>query len=114
MSKHATFFDQLKRSVRLAVHTTAPARVVRYDASAKEADIELLFMTVYKDGSTERYPLIEGAPVLKHVGALAKGDVVFVAFSERALDNLQKEPFDPDASRMHDIRDAVVLGVLEI
>lgn len=114
MSKHATFFDQLKRSVRLAIHTTAPARVVSYDAAAKQADIELLFMTVYKDGTTERYPLIEGAPVLKHVGALSEDDIVFVAFSERALDNLQKEPFDPDASRMHDIRDAVILGVLEI
>lgn len=114
MSKQARFFDQLSRSIRLAVHTSAPGRVVRYDAGKKEADIELLFLTVYKDGSTERYPLIEGAPMLKHVGALSKGDIVFVAFSERALDNLQKEPFDPDASRMHDIRDAVVLGVLEL
>jgi len=114
MSKHARFFDELKRSVRLGIHTTAPARVVSYNAGKKEADIELLFMTVYKDGSTERYPLIEGAPCLKHVGTLSKNDIVFVAFAERALDNLQTKPFDPDASRMHDIRDAVVLGVLEL
>ncbi|WP_426353651.1 Gp138 family membrane-puncturing spike protein [Exiguobacterium sp. R-39] len=114
MSKHAKFFDNFSRSIRLGIHTSAPARVIKYDAANKEADIELLFMTVYKDGSTEQYPLIEGAPVLKHVGALAKDDIVFVAFSERALDNLQKKPFDPDASRMHDVRDAVILGVIEL
>lgn len=114
MAKSTKFFAEYKRSILLGIHTTAPARVVEYHAGDKEADIELLFMTAYLDGSTERYPLIEGAPVLKHVGALSKGDVVFVAFSERALDNLQKTPFDPDATRMHDVKDAVILGVLEL
>ena len=114
MANITRFFDEFSRSIRLAVHTLAPARVVSYDAANKEADIELLFMTVYKDGSTERYPLIESAICLKHVGALSKDDIVFVGFAERALDNLQKEPFDPDASRLHDIRDAVVLGVIEL
>ena len=114
MSKQSKFFDEFSRAVRLAVHTGAPAKVVKYDAGKKEADIELLFMTAYKDGTKEKYPLIEGAPVLKHVGALSKNDIVYVSFAERALDNLQDEAFDPDASRMHDIKDAVIIGVMEL
>lgn len=114
MSNDTRFIDALAQRIRLSVHTFAPARVVRYHAGTKEADIELLFLTVNKDGASEKYPLIERAPVLKHVGTLNTNDVVFVAFAERALDNIQARPFDPDSHRMHDVRDAVVLGVLEL
>lgn len=37
-------------------------------------------------------------------------DVVFVAFAERALDNLQNKPFDPDSHRTHSLVDAVIIG----
>lgn len=37
-------------------------------------------------------------------------DVVFVAFAERALDNLQSKPFDPDSHRTHSLVDAVIIG----
>lgn len=114
MANDTRFIDALSKRIRLSVHTFAPARVVRYYSGSKEADIELLFMSVDKSGATEKYPLVERAPVLKHVGALSANQVVFVAFAERALDNLQSRPFDPDAHRMHDVRDAVVLGVLEL
>lgn len=114
MANDTKFIDALSRRIQLSVHTFAPARVVRYYPETKEADIELLFMVSDKSGATERYPLIERAPVLKHVGALSLNNVVFVAFAERALDNLQSRPFDPDSHRMHDVRDAVVLGVLEL
>lgn len=114
MANHTKFIDALVQRIRLSVHTFAPARVVRYHGGTKEADIELLFMVSDKSGAVERYPLIERAPVLKHVGALNADDIVFVAFAERALDNLQAQPFDPDSHRMHNVRDAVVLGVLEL
>lgn len=114
MANDTRFIDALSQRIRLSIHTFAPARVVRYHAGTKEADIELLFMTVDKSGASERYPLIERAPVLKHVGALSANQVVFVAFAERALDNMQAQPFAPDSHRMHDVRDAVVLGALEL
>lgn len=41
---------------------------------------------------------------------LEKGDIVWVAFSERAIDNLQSKPFDPGQRRMFDLRDAVIMG----
>lgn len=37
-------------------------------------------------------------------------DIVFVAFAERALDNLQNKPFDPDSHRTHSLVDAVIIG----
>lgn len=37
-------------------------------------------------------------------------DIVFVAFAERALDNLQNRPFDPDSYRTHSLVDAVIIG----
>lgn len=41
---------------------------------------------------------------------LKPDDIVFVAFAERALDNLQKKPFNPEFHRMFDIQDAVIYG----
>lgn len=113
MTRQSEFFKQYEKRIRLMIHTFLPARVVRYYGDTKEADIELLFMQVDADGESDRYPLIERAPVLKHVGAVTAGSVVFVAIAERALDNLQDRPFDPESSRMHDLRDAVVIGEWE-
>lgn len=44
---------------------------------------------------------------------LKEDDVVWVSFAERALDNLNGTiPFDPEFSRTHDMRDAVITGIL--
>lgn len=146
MANDSRFIDALVHRIHLGIHTLAPARVVQYYPNTQEADIELLFLTVYKDGSAEKYPLIQRAPVLGMrynvpsastsisgivdgdgsnttttfnepllmTPHLVPGDVVFVGFAERALDNLQRQPFDPDAHRMHNVRDAVVLGVFNV
>jgi hypothetical protein len=114
MGKETRFFDAFEKRIKLSIHTFAPGRVVRYYSTTKEADIELLFMSADKNGVLAKYPLIQKAPVLKHVGVLSENDVVFVAFSERALDNLQNKPFDPGTRRMHDVRDAVVIGAWDV
>ncbi len=151
MANDTRFFDALLRRVSLSIHTMAPARVIRYYPNDEEADVELLFLSVDKNGATEKYPMIERAPVLGmrykmksaantsisgisvtegSVNAsntsvtfkdafvltphLQAGDIVFVGFSERAMDNLQKQAFDPDSHRMHDVRDAVILGILGV
>lgn len=113
MTKQTEFFKAFDRRIRLQVHTFLPARVVAYYGGTKEADLEILFQQVSLDGEADRYPVIERAPVLKHVGPLTEGAVVFVACAERAIDNLQERPFDPDSYRMHDLRDAVVIGEWE-
>ena len=113
MGADTRFVDALEKRIKLSLHTFAPARVVKYYSTTKEADLEILFMSADKGGALSKYPLIVKAPVLKHVGVINAGDVVFVAFAERAIDNLQKQPFDPQFRRTHDLRDAVVLGVWE-
>ncbi|WP_026678221.1 Gp138 family membrane-puncturing spike protein [Fictibacillus gelatini] len=124
MAGDTNFFDLIERRIKLSLHTFAPARVIKFNEGKRTVDVELLFLSVDKNGDTDRYPLIEDAPVLGHrykVDGIIKtyspvlqtGDVVFVAFAERALDNLNGgKPFDPEYRRTHDIRDAVVLGVL--
>lgn len=65
----------------------------------------------------EGQPVDGGSATIKHKQEieykpfLKKDDVVFVAFAERALDNLQNKPFNPEYRRMFDVVDAVVLGI---
>lgn len=102
------FLDKFAKQLKLSIHTFAPANVVRADL--KTADIQLLFKTKYTDGTSSITPMIKNVPVLKHVGLLEPGDMVFVAFSERGLDNLSSTPFVPNSIRTHSYVDAVVIG----
>jgi hypothetical protein len=141
MAKDTKFLDAFARQIKLSIHTIAPAKVVRFKENERKADIQLLFMTVYADGTKEPYGMIEDVPVLYQRFKLNKGqsfaakingvtqmvqieqdlvytpflragDIVLVGFAERALDNLTNRPFDPEFHRTHDVQDAVVLGVL--
>ncbi|KYD28179.1 hypothetical protein [Geobacillus stearothermophilus] len=141
MAKDTKFLDAFARQIKLSIHTIAPAKVVRFKENERKADIQLLFMTVYADGTKEPYGMIEDVPVLyqrfklnqgksftaKINGVtqtvqveqdlvftpfLRAGDIVLVGFAERALDNLTNKPFDPEFHRTHDVQDAVILGVL--
>lgn len=141
MAKDTKFLDAFARQIKLSIHTMAPAKVVKYDENKQRADIQLLFMTVYADGTKEPYRLLENVPVifqrfkinkgrpftaiingvsrtvqveqdLVYTPFLRAGDIVLVGFAERALDNLTNRPFDPEFHRTHDVQDAVVLGVL--
>jgi hypothetical protein len=114
MSAGSKLFDSLIKNIKLSIHTNLPGRVVKYYASTKEADVELLFMTADNQGELDKYPMIERVPCLRHVGPLVVNDTVYLGVSERALDNLQKVPFDPDSSRTHDLRDCVIVGVFDI
>lgn len=116
MSSESKFVDNIIKNVMLQIHTNLPARVISYDGSAKppEADIEILFMSKSKSGELNKYPLIQSAPCLRHVGPLVKGDVVQVAVAERAMDELQKVPFDPGMRRMFNLNDAIVIGVYDL
>lgn len=141
MAKDTKFLDAFARQIKLSIHTIAPAKVVKYDENKQKADIQLLFMTVYSDGTKEPYKMLEGVPVmfqrfklnkgqsftavingvsqtvqieqdLVYAPFLRAGDIVVVGFAERALDNLTNRPFDPEYHRTHSVQDAIVLGVL--
>jgi hypothetical protein len=141
MAKGTKFLDTFARQIKLSIHTIAPAKVIRFKENERKADIQLLFMTVYAEGTKEPYGMIEDVPVLYqrfklnqgqsftatingvtqtvqveqdlvYTPFLRAGDIVLVGFAERALDNLTNKPFDPEFHRTHDVQDAIVLGVL--
>ncbi|MED5050665.1 hypothetical protein P9850_02110 [Anoxybacillus rupiensis] len=142
MAKDTKFLDAFARQIKLSIHTIAPAKVVRFSETKQTADIQLLFMTVYADGTKEPYGMIEDVPVLYqrfklnqgqsftatingvtqtvqveqdlvYTPFLRAGDIVVVGFAERALDNLTNRPFDPEFHRTHSVQDAIILGVLQ-
>lgn len=75
------------------LHVSLPARVVRYDHTLQQADVEPLVQRVYQDGTGITLPVITNVPVwhpragnaIIHV-PVAVGHVVQLVFSERSLD----------------------------
>lgn len=151
MSAETKLFDNLIHLIKMQIHTFVPARVVSFNQTTQQANIEVLFMSRDKNGNTSTVPMIEDVPVLgmryRAVGShtavvnglqgvhggvdgtaavitptqeieyrpfLKSGDIVFCGISERSLDNLQSAPFDPEARRMFNIRDCVVLGMVTL
>lgn len=107
MANDVNFFVNLSQAIQASICVSAPAKVVQvYD---KTADIKPLFKE-----KGEEHALVLDVPILKHVQPVAVGDIVHVNFTDRALDNLSKQPFDPQFSRMHSITDAVIVGVYDL
>lgn len=114
MSKQTNFFDVLIRNIKLSLYVSAPAKVIKYNSEAHMACVQPLFLTVDSDDNVDDWPLIEDAPVLKHVGDLVSGDVVLLLFADRAIDNMNGAGMiDPDSTRIHDLTDAFVIGVIQ-
>lgn len=111
----------------LELHTGLPARVVEYDDATQLARVQpLLQQAVWNQQGqlvATDLPEIDGVPVcfpsgggwyIKH--PLAAGDVVHLAFAERALDAwLDAAPgqsVDPKHNRKHDLSDAIAIASL--
>ncbi|MFQ6391342.1 hypothetical protein ACLNAR_26520 [Priestia aryabhattai] len=107
MADDINFFLNLINAIKANIYVSAPARVVQ--VYEKTADIKPLFKE-----NGEEHALVLEVPILKHVKPVAAGDIVHVNFTDRALDYLAKQPFDPQLSRMHSITDAVIVGVYDL
>jgi len=107
MAHDTDFFQKFIQHIKAEVYVAAPAKVVK--VNGKTADIKPLFK---EDG--EEHALILDAHILKSAGSVSEGDIVHVNFTDRALDYLSNQPFDPQFSRMHSINDAVIVGVYDI
>lgn len=121
------FLKTFIRQHLLALHTAMPARIVSYDEVRRRATIQPLHMTKEVGQAPRELPLVQNVPVLVHrlrvdggepreyVPVYQPSDIVFVAFSERALDSVLAgggRPVLPDSSRHHSLNDAVILGRL--
>ena len=100
------------------LHVSMPARVVRYDPSLQQADVEPLIQRVYADGSSITLPVITNVPVV-HPRAgvaiihfpLAIGDTVQLIFSERSLDAWKSRGgvTHPQDVRKNSLSDAIAI-----
>jgi hypothetical protein len=121
------FLKTFIRQHLLNLHTAMPARVVRYNETKYRAVIQPLFMTKEVGRAPRALPVIQNVPVLsqqfrvnggepqEYTPVYQEGDVVFVAFSERALDAVLaggSRVVLPDSTRHHSLNDAVILGRL--
>lgn len=112
-------FKQIINEHLYNLHTAMPCKIVKYDPINLEADVQPLFQR-RKQGKVHEYPLIEKVPVVKslvkcadpkgecscgHYFELEKDQKVLVVFAERALDYV--------GDRKHDLRDALVIAVME-
>jgi hypothetical protein len=106
---------------RLAdVHTALPAKIVKYDATTRKADVQPLLKREYVDGDIMSMPVISNVPVMFPSGGGAflsfpvkAGDGCLLIFSERSLDRWLSQnnvgEVETADVRMHDITDAVAI-----
>lgn len=110
----------------LNLHTSAPCRIISFNESTFRATVEPLFMAKEIGRPPVPRPVIENVPVIgqRHLDAdgvervqlpiYRAGDVVLVAFAERALDEVLASMGQayPSAQRRHSLTDAIILGVI--
>jgi hypothetical protein len=130
MSEADKYLHGFIREKLLHLHTAMPCRVVSYDEGRRRAVVQPLYMTKERGKPPGPLPLVQNVPFLSqryrvdgstdthnYVPVFQPGDVVFVAFSERALDAVLAAPgqvVSPDSDRHHSLNDAVILGVMAI
>lgn len=106
MAEDTNFFERFAAQIGAQLHVAAPARVINTYGSTS-ADVQTLYKTEEGDGH-----FILAAPILKHVGSVLKGDVVYVSFADRSLDHMNgNKSFEPAFSGHHRVIDGVIIGV---
>lgn len=122
MPKADAFLNELIEEKILKVNTGMPCKVVTFVNG--KATVQPLFMKKFKGSEPRMRPVIQEVPVLKHrfqidgvekeyAPVYKKGDVVYVVFAQRALDNvLSGEIAYPEYNRHHAIQDAVIVGLM--
>lgn len=111
--------EALKDAQSYGTNVAEIAEVVSY--SNGTADVTPL---VDDSGGRDEVGVINACPVLVTaligiedgkvtVRDLKKGDNVFIIFNNRDLDNFETGKFTKSSDRMHDINDAVVIGVIK-
>lgn len=107
--------DQAIDDVLTDVHTCLPAVVVNYYPATQTADVQPALKTKYDDGTITSKPIIPDVPVqflaagtFSFSFPIAKGDDVWVFFSERSLERWKAESgiVDPKDSRKFHLSDA--------
>ncbi|TPR40397.1 Gp138 family membrane-puncturing spike protein [Apilactobacillus micheneri] len=114
-----TLLNEHSKNLNFNINVGDFAQVKTFDESKKTADIIPL---VDDKGGIDEAVKINKCPVLmpalmklnennRYVyDPLKTGDVVFIVFANRNLDNFEGGKYSKDSERMHSINDAVVVG----
>lgn len=114
-----TLLNQHSKNINVGINVGEFAEVNSFDKTKKLADITPL---INDKGGIDEAVKINQCPVLNNAlmklddknyyvyDPLKKGDVVFIVFSNRNLDNFEGGKYAKDTERMHSINDAVIIG----
>jgi len=101
------------------VNTAIPARILKYDPTKQEAEVQPLIKRRYKDGVAVSRAPITGVPVVFPAAGggiitfpVQVGDTVLLIFSQRSIDRWVRSEggeVDPLDNRKHDISDAMAI-----
>lgn len=125
MSNSTEFFSNFKNQILLSINTCMPCKVLSYNEGSRTAKIQPLFMVKEVNRSPEKLSVLEDVPVLKqkykvnggaseeYVPVLSVGDTVLAVFCQRAIDDaLDGDIVYPGTSRLFDVHDAIIVGIL--
>lgn len=118
-------WHKFKQDILLTINTCFPARIESFDESTGTATIQPLFKTKYYGQEPRTQPIIVGVPVLKqryrvnggteqlYEPMLQTGDKVLCVCAQRSLDDVMSgQPYYAGKSRILDMQDAVIVGVM--
>ena len=101
------------------LNTSIPARILKYDETKQEAEVQPLIKRRYKDGRVISRAPITGVPVIFPAAGggiitfpVKVGDTVLLVFSQRSIDRWVRSEggeVDPLDNRKHDISDAMAI-----
>ncbi|WP_313893850.1 Gp138 family membrane-puncturing spike protein [Psychrobacillus sp.] len=125
MSNSSEFYANFKNQILLSINTCMPCKVLAYNENTRTAKIQPLFMVKEMNRPPEKLSVLEDVPVLKqkykvnggatqeYVPALSVGDTVLAVFCQRAIDDAAEGKLVyPGASRLFDVHDAIIVGLL--
>lgn len=125
MAQDTRFFKNFRNQILLGINTAFPAKVLTFDETTLEAKIQPLFKVKEVNEDPEALEPIEGVPVLKqryrvnggsaqqYTPTFDRGDIVLCICAQRSLDDAADgKPYYAGKSRILDIQDAVIVGVM--
>lgn len=114
----ADVLESFKKDIFRTMNCMKIGKIVSFNGTKKTARVQLLFKSVYPDGTLVSYPVLVDCPVFTLQGGLgavefpiAANDQCLVMFSDRNIDmwfQTGNENAPPNA-RCHDLADGVVL-----
>nr|WP_232242600.1 Gp138 family membrane-puncturing spike protein [Paenibacillus sp. GSMTC-2017] len=100
------------------MHVAFPCKVISYQAATNRASLQPLTRTTNAEPAIIEHVSVLGQRYMINgyettcIPYVKAGDIVLVVCSDRELKNAQTGKVSkPDSSRMHDVNDAVIVGV---